>query len=310
MQLPKSSRILAFILGVGIMTVGFASHAQAQTAASTTPTDNAPAITIGYVNWTEAIAVTHLMQALLQNKFNYRVELKLVSVEQAFRGVATGKLDAFLDVWLPETHANYWAEYGDQVNDLGPWYRGIATLGLAVPNYVKAQSISDLKGEAQIFNSRVIGIQPGAGVMRITGAQALPEYGLNDYMLQSGSTKDLVDTIDDAIRNREPIVFTSWKPHWLFRAYPIRYLKDPKGVYDQADHIHVIARKGLRANAPQAWKLLDTFTLTEQQLGSLELTIANSRSAWGGVRRWLETHEKIIAPWIAAATTNRRDYLR
>src|SRR5699024_3520115 len=130
---------------------------------------------------------------------------------------------------------------------------------------------------------RIVGIQPGAGLMRITREKVIPAYKLKGYELASGTTTALIEAIDTAIRNHEPILFTAWKPHWLFSAYPVRYLDDPKNAYDQADHIHAIARKGLKADAPQAYKLLNAFSLTAKQLGSLELTIANSRSAWGGV---------------------------
>lgn len=308
MRLPGLSRTLAPVCAIVLMLT--ASTAMAREPAPIKPDSNADTVTIGYVNWTEAVAVTHLMQAILENRFHYDVELKLVSVEEAFQGVANGKLDAFLDVWLPKTHGNYWQQYGNQVTDLGAWYQGTATLGLAVPNYVDAHSISDLKGKARKFGGRIIGIQPGAGLMRVTRDKAIPAYGLKDYKLEAGKTSALVEAVDAAIHNREPIVFTAWKPHWLFSAYPIRYLDDPKDAYNQVDHIHAIARKGLADDAPQAYKLLNAFSLTTQQLGNLELTIANSRSAWGGVRRWLPRHKDVIAPWLAAASTERRDYLR
>lgn len=310
MSIPRLLRPVAWIAATCLVAVGACPHAQARGAQAAKPAASAPVITIGYVNWTEAVAVTHLMQAVLENNFRYRVELKLVTPEQAFRGVASGDLDAFLDVWLPETHANYWKKYADQVVDLGSWYQGKATLGLAVPNYVKARSISDLKGQQDRFGGRIIGIQQGAGLMRVTREQAIPAYGLESYTLTSGDTATVIEAIDKAIHLRQPIVFTAWKPHWMFAAYPVRYLDDPKDAYAQVDRIHAIVRTGLKEDAPQAYALLDKFTLTETQLGSLELAVANARSAWGGVRLWLETHQKVIEPWLAAASTKRRDYFR
>lgn len=128
MRACGSLRILAFGLAAGIMAIGVSGHARAQ--AATPSTGNTPTITIGYVNWTEAVAVTHLMQAVLQNKFNYRVDLKLVGVEAAFRGVANGELDAFLDVWLPRTHGNYWDEYGGRSTTWVPGTRAGRLWGL------------------------------------------------------------------------------------------------------------------------------------------------------------------------------------
>lgn len=266
-------------------------------------------ITLGYVNWTEAIAVTHLMQAVLEKNFNVNVKLKLVTPQQAFQGVAAGKLDAFLDVWLPDTHAKYWQEYQDQVDDLGVWYQGVATLGIGVPNYVDAETIGDLAKHADAYGHKIIGIQPGAGVMQITKGNVMPAYGLEDFTLVSGTTAAMVEAIDKAIRNREPIAFTAWKPHWLFAAYPLRYLEDPKNTMAQADHLHAIARKGLKDDAPRVYKVLNSFRLNPDQLGSLELAVADARSAWGGVRRWLAKNKEVVAPWVIAGSPERRDYL-
>lgn len=307
MQISGLLRIVAPVVFIGLTVVVAAANAGLPAGERR---DDAPVVTIAYVNWTESVAVTHLLQALLENKFQYHVELRLVDVETAFQGVASGRFDAFLDVWLPDTHGRYWQEYSDKVVDLGVWYQGKATLGLAVPNYVEARTISDLKGRQEVFGGRIVGIQTGSGLMRVTREQAIPVYGLEGYRLDSGATEDLIQAVDDAIDDRAPIVFTAWKPHWLFSAYPIRYLDDPKNVYDQTDRIHAIVREGLKDDAPQAYALFDTFSLSVEQLGSLELTIANARSAWGGVRRWLADHQQVVAPWIAAASADRRDYFR
>lgn len=303
MHLRNSLLPLLSILLAGALAAGSGSVAYGQPRTG----DSEPkTITIGFVNWTEAIAVTHLMQALVEQKLNYDVKLRLVGVEEAFQGVASGELDAFLDVWLPTTHGNYWQQYQSQVDDLGIWYQGQATLGIAVPDYVEAESIGDLAGQIDQYHGRIVGIQPGAGLMRITREQVIPAYGLHDFTLTSGDTSRMIAAVDRAIRRRQPIAFTAWKPHWLFSAYPIRYLQDPKGTLTQVDEIHAIARQGLRQAAPRVYALLKAFSLTEEELGSLELAVADARSAYGGVRRWLAENEDVVAPWIIAASRGRK----
>lgn len=299
----KSFLKLVSFLTAGALALGFGGAAYAQ--GSSDSDDNT--ITIGYVNWTEAVAVTHLMQAVLQKNFNMDVKLRLVGVEEAFRGVSSGELDAFLDVWLPSTHGQYWQEYQDQVVDLGVWYQGQATLGIGVPNYVEAQSIADLAKHIDKYEGKIIGIQPGAGLMRVTREKVMPAYGLDDFKLISGETAEMVAAIDRAIRNREPIAFTAWKPHWLFSAYPLRYLEDPKGTLAQSDQLHAIVREGLEEDAPRAYAVLNAFSLSAEQLGSLELAVADARSAWGGVRRWLAEHQDVVTPWVIAGSAERRD---
>lgn len=262
-------------------------------------------VTIGYVDWTEAVAVSHLMKTLLEDHFGYDVRLRLMDVEEVFNGVASGEIDAFLDVWLPNTHRTYWQQYRDQVVDLGSWYGGGATLGIAVPDYVDAQSIADLEGRAERFGGEIVGIGRGAGIMRITEQQVMPSYGLESYQLKATSTAKMIESLDQAIEKRRPIAITAWKPHWMFTAYPIRYLEDPKNTMGGVEELHAIARQGLAEDAPSAYRLLDSFHLTEAQLGSLELAIADARSVHGGVQDWLADHMSVVTPWFAAASEGR-----
>lgn len=254
-------------------------------------------IVIGYVNWDEDVAVSNLSKILLEDELGYDVELRLLDVGLLFDGVANGDLDAFLDVWLPVTHKTYWDKYRDQVVDLGRWYEGEASLGLAVPGYVEAQSIGDLNEYRDEFSGQIVGIEPGSGIMRVTAEQAIPEYGL-DYELVGSSTPTMLSEVEQAVGAEEPIVFTAWKPHWMFTAYDIRYLEDPKGAMGEAEQLSAIAREGLEEDAPEAFELLDNLTLTEAQLGELELAINEAEDPEEGTRAWLEENRDVVEPWL------------
>src|SRR5438876_7274772 len=184
-------------------------------------------INIGNIGWDEDVAVNNVVQVLLQDKYGYTVNLKLADVGILFYGVASGSLDEFSDVWLPKTHATYWARYHNMVVKLHPWYKGAANLGLAVPDYVKAQSIADLNKYRKEFGGTITGIEPGAGEMRIVETKVISGYGLH-YTVLAASTPAMLAALKAAIQHKRPIVFLAWKPHWMFTAYPIRYLKDPK----------------------------------------------------------------------------------
>jgi glycine betaine/proline transport system substrate-binding protein len=68
-------------------------------------------------------------------------------------GRGTGKLDAMLSAWLPVTHGEYWAKNKDNVVDFGPNFKD-AKIGLIVPEYVKANSIEDLKTDQSFKKHR------------------------------------------------------------------------------------------------------------------------------------------------------------
>ncbi|WP_372459162.1 glycine betaine ABC transporter substrate-binding protein [Alkalihalobacillus deserti] len=52
-------------------------------------------------------------------------------------------LDAAVGAWLPTTHADYYAQYEGDFEDLGSNLHGTA-LGLVVPTYMDIDSIEDL----------------------------------------------------------------------------------------------------------------------------------------------------------------------
>lgn len=258
-------------------------------------------LTLGNIGWDENVAVSNLTKVLLEGDLGYeKVELRTLDVAPLFAGVARGDLDAFQDVWLPKTHKTYWERYKDQVVNLGRWYKGEANLGLAVPDYVEAQSIADLNKYRDEFNGQIVGIEAGSGIMRITEQDVIPGYNL-DYKLVSSSTPAMLAALKKAVKNREPIVVTAWKPHWMFTAYPLRYLKDPKNLYGGSETPVAIARQGLKEDLPDAFAFLDALTLDEHQLGTLELAIQKTNEPIKGVKTWLKDNRDVVRPWIEAA---------
>ena len=254
-------------------------------------------ITIGYIDWDEDVAVTNLAEILLEEELGYEVETTLSEVGPLYSGVATGDIDAFLDVWLPNTHASYWEQYQDEVVDLGRWYEGTATLGIGVPDYAEAQSIEDLNQYRDEFGGEIIGIEPGAGIMRIVEENAIPGYGL-DYELVESSTPAMISQLEQALGAGEPIAFTAWKPHWMFTAFDIRYLEDPEGEMGGPEELSAITREGLEEDAPEAFQFLDNINLTEQQLGELELAIQEAGDPEAGARNWLEENREVVESWL------------
>src|SRR3712207_8253518 len=51
-----------------------------------------------------------------------------------------------------------------------------------------------------------------------------------DMKLVEGSTPAMLAELEKAYKEREPIVFLRWSPHWMNAEYDLRYLKDPKDL--------------------------------------------------------------------------------
>jgi glycine betaine/proline transport system substrate-binding protein len=67
------------------------------------------------------------------------------------------KGDVFLDAWLPNTHKDYWADYGENLVVLGEAFSE-GTTGLVVPAYVTINSIEELNANKDKFKGEIIGI--------------------------------------------------------------------------------------------------------------------------------------------------------
>ncbi len=254
-------------------------------------------IELGYVLWDSEIASTHVVAAVLMDELGYDVNLTSVDAGPMWTGVAQGDFDAIVAAWLPATHEAYWAEYGDQLVDLGPNLEG-ADIGWAVPAYVDVDSITELNDNADLFGGEVIGIDPGAGLMAASD-RALDVYDLN-YDLLDGSDAAMTAALDRAIQREEPIIVTSWRPHWMWAAYDLKYLEDPEGVFGDAETINTIVNAEWAENAPEdVMSFLDNFHWTGEQMGAVMLAITQEGAEpFEAARAWIADNQDVVDGWL------------
>ncbi|RNL82713.1 glycine betaine ABC transporter substrate-binding protein [Halostreptopolyspora alba] len=253
-------------------------------------------ITIGLIQWDEDIAVTNVWQSILEEK-GYDVTIEDVDVAPMFQGVAQDDIDLFLDAWLPDTHGEYWDEYGDQIEDVGVWYDG-ATLHLTVPEYVdEVDSIADLQDNADLFNNEIVGIEAGSGLVQRTQDDVMPTYGLEeDYELVESSTAAMLSELDSAIAEEEPVLVTLWRPHIAYADYNLKDLEDPEGAFGEGEQIHTVAREGFSEDFSELNGWLQDFTMSPEELESLEEVVINeySDNQQEGARTWLNDNPEFV----------------
>jgi glycine betaine/proline transport system substrate-binding protein len=252
-------------------------------------------ITFGYVNWAEAVAMTHLLQAIIEDEFGYDVDTVQADVGPVFLGVSQGDFDAFVDVWMPVTHESHMAKVGDKIEHYGVVYEG-ARIGLVVPEYVSINTIEEMNDVKERFGGRIVGIDAGAGIMSST-EKAVEEYGL-EYELVASSEPAMVASLRDAIDKEEWVVVTGWSPHWKFARWDLKYLEDSQGVYGEAERIEKIARKGLTEDAPEVANLIKNFTINDDQLGTLSEYINEGMDPVEAGRKWASENADVVEGWL------------
>nr|WP_274522370.1 glycine betaine ABC transporter substrate-binding protein [Ectothiorhodospira mobilis] len=249
-----------------------------------------------YVEWDSEVASTHVVKAVIEERLGQDCELLPVTLTALWGSLAAGDQDATVAAWLP-LQADQQARYGDRVVDLGPHLEG-TRIGLAVPAHLPVDSIPELAGVADRFNGKIIGIEPDAGLMRRT-RRALEVYGLDGLRLISGSDSTMTTILEGTMAEDRWIVVTAWTPHWMFRRWDLRYLKDPKGVYGEGGAIHTLVRQGLREDHPRVYDFLSRFRWTVRDMEQVMLWMQEEgTSPEEAARRWIGANETQVDRWL------------
>jgi glycine betaine/proline transport system substrate-binding protein len=254
--------------------------------------ESCDSVTLGFIpSWTDGLSTAYLWQNVLEDQ-GYEVEFEEISdAAPLYAGLAGGDVDVYPSAWSEVTHAQYMEEYGDQIEDLGAWYEG-AVLTFAVPEYVEVDSIEDLAGNAETFDGRIVGIEPGAGLTQTTKESVMPAYGLADsYELLESSTTAMLAELQSAIDSQEDIVVTLWHPFWAYSQFPLKDLEDPQGALGEPEALHLLATEGFGDRCADVAELMGNLELTDEQYAALENTVVNEYGEGQyaeGVSAWLE----------------------
>lgn len=250
-----------------------------------------------YVEWSCATASTNLAKAVIQEKLGYKVKTLPVSAAAMWQAVSTGDADFFTTGWLPTTHGHYFEKVKDKVENLGAMLKG-TRIGLVVPKYVTIKTIGDLEKEHAKFDNKIIGIDPGAGLMSKT-EKAMKDYNLKSFKLIESSGAAMTAALGDAIKNKKWIVVTGWTPHWKFGRWELKYLEDPKNVYGGAEEIDIVVRKGLKKDMPKIYAFLKNYKLTPNELETLMAwNQAKGADPYKSALKWMKENPKKVDAWL------------
>lgn len=246
-----------------------------------------------YPNWADGIAITYLANVILKDK-GYLVSLKRLEPGPIFTSLSRGDTDIYMDAWLPYTHKDYWDKYGSKLDRLGTVF-GDASTGLVVPSYVNINSIDELNANKDKFGGKIYGIASGAGIF-INTEKAIKTYNL-DYSQIASSETSMVTALRKAISQKEWIVITGWKPHFMWSSFDIKMLEDPKKAYP-IDSIETLSRKGFAQEKPDLANFYKKFSLNETLLNELMVEVAKDKDPDVGATRFYNNHKELLGSWL------------
>ncbi|PQZ95036.1 glycine/betaine ABC transporter substrate-binding protein [Arthrobacter sp. MYb227] len=259
-------------------------------------------LTIGvFAGWDEGIAVSNLWERILDKK-GYDVTLTSADAAPVFTGVSTGDFDMTMDVWLPDTHAQYLEKYGDKMQELGTWNEN-AKLTVAVNKDADITSLDELAAKADMFGNRIVGIDPGAGLTAAMKDRVSPDYGLEKMDFVTSSTTAMLTELKKATTAGDNIVVTLWRPHWAYDAFPIKDLEDPKGALGTAEHISSYGSLTFKDDFPTLTGWMAGFKMDDDKLFSLENAMFNQDETqdYGPiVDKWITENQEWVDSLTAA----------
>ena len=246
-------------------------------------------VLILYPNWAEGIAISYLGKIILEEQ-KYTVTLKRIEPGPVYAALSRGDADIYMDAWLPHTQKDYWKRYGKKLDIIGSVFEE-GTTGLVVPTYVEINSIEELNDHKEKFDSKIYGIGVGAGIYYNT-EKAINEYNLNFTQIASSETS-MITALKKAVSQKEWIVITGWKPHFIWANFDLKTLDDSKGVYP-TDEIKIISRKGFKEEKPQIATILENFKLSEELLNELMTEVDRDPNPEIGARRFYEKYKELL----------------
>ncbi|SEK71631.1 glycine betaine/proline transport system substrate-binding protein [Carnobacterium iners] len=249
-------------------------------------------IDLAYVEWDTEIASTNVIGTVLE-ELGYDINLIPLDNAVMWEAISTGEADAMVAAWLPDTHAAHYKNYRGNLVNLGENLGG-AKLGLVVPKYMDVDSIEDLTNEA---NKTITSIEPGAGIVA-AAETAVEEYdSLSGWDLDTSSSGAMVVALKKAIENEEEIIITGWSPHWKFSTYDLKYLEDPKKAFGGTETINTMVRTDLEKDMPEAYKVLDQFNWTKEDVESVMLPISEGEDPKDAAKEWIKDNSDKVEAW-------------
>ena len=142
-------------------------------------------------------------------------------------------------------------------------------LTLAVNEDAPIDTIAELADNADLFDDRIVGIEPGAGLTAAMEEEVIPTYGLDDMEFLTSSTAAMLSELKSATDQDENIVVTLWEPHRAYAEYPHKNLEDPEGAFGDTESLYSYGSSDFSENSPTAAGWLEDFTMDSETLMSL-----------------------------------------
>lgn len=267
----------------GALALGFATAAIAQDKT----------IKMGTIIYEDLLPITGVTKGVLEDK-GFTVEVTEFSDWGiAYAAMVKGDIE-ILASQIDYVAQDYWERNKSRLEKISPVSHGLYQ-AIAVPDYVTISSMEELNENADKFNGRIIGIEPGSGLMRET-EEALAQYEL-DLDLIEGSTAGMTAALKSAVDRQEWVAVTLWEPTWMAMKYKTKFLEDPKAVFAPPQSYYWIGQKGFSEQHPEAREAMAGIFLPLRDISAINSAVNDGQTMDAAVAEWIENNSDLITRW-------------
>jgi glycine betaine/proline transport system substrate-binding protein len=276
--------------------------------------------------WTGSAVNANVAKLLLERELGYTVELVEIDENTQFPAIASGELDASLEVW-PSGHAADINRYiegrrGGPLRDGGIVDGGelglIGNIGWWIPTYLVEEQPELARYQGFKGREDVVGGEFLAGDPTFVSydEEIIENLGLDLKVVNTGSEQALIQAIDDAFEREEPVLTYFYTPHWAHRRYDLTEVQLP--AYDEecekaarerdgegydCDYANDILFKafwlGLEDKAPAAFRFLSNFKYTTDDQQEIAFQVDSEgvpmREA---AEQWIRENPDVWRAWL------------
>lgn len=248
-------------------------------------------IKIGVMPWTPAKLSAYVIGTILKDRGYKVTEVEFMEWGLAFTALSRGDIDILRASGLESNTLDYWKKYKNKLEKVSVIHHGHVQ-GLVVPTYVTIDGIDQLNANKEKFKKKIVGIGAGSGLMRQT-REVVKGYNL-DFTLVEGSTTAMTASLKSALDKKEWIVVTLWTPTWQMMRYPLKFLKDPKGLQAPAGITHIASRKGFCQENPKAREILASLFWLADEEAKMVSNVNKGMKVRDAAAQWMKDNKDLL----------------
>lgn len=217
----------------------------------------------------------HVFRKLVESRLGITIEGIEVPNTHLFKSIDDKTTDATLAPWMPSMNS-YRDKYRSSVVEICRNTSG-CIMGLTVPNYCSMNSIEDIGHHISKIDGRIYSVRRTTYIGSML-QELVNQYGLSGIELVYMDEEDLFELVAKKYKNKEWLVFTGWKPHYIFGECELKVLIDRKQTFGIEDTMTTYINQHLAKESPELCEILKGFKMDNNGLNKALFKIKSGES--------------------------------